>query len=115
MIYLRSIIHQISTENIMSNEAKVEKWLRDHHQHLSWNRTPGDTPAKRVDAEFINRSEGYEIRDLIVSYYNGCNLSFSDENFSKTYPKIVSYKKGEKVKRDEMLKHLKENNANCKK
>lgn len=99
----------------MSNEAKVEKWLRDHQKHLSWTRTPGDSPATRIDSKFINRSEGYEIRDLMVSYYNGCNLSFSDENFSKTYPKIINYKKGQKVTRGEILIYLKESNNNCKK
>lgn len=96
----------------MSNEAKVEKWLKENTES-SWTRTSGDTPATKLDLQFINRSEGYEIKDLIVSYYTGCNLAFTDENFSKTYGKIIKHNKGQKVTRKDMLTHLKETNSNC--
>jgi len=98
----------------MINKEKLTKWLKDNHPELSWSRVDGDGPQTRDDADYINRSEGYEIRDLIYSYYTNCNLEFSSKNFVITFKKIMNYKKGQKVKRDEMLKYLAINNKNCK-
>lgn len=89
----------------MTNIEKISKWLRDN-TNLSWSRTEGDSPAVQVDSLYINRSEAYEIRDLINSYYKKCNLEYKDSNFKITYNKIIKYKKGFKVKRDEILSHL---------
>lgn len=99
----------------MTNKEKLTKWLRNNHSELSWSRVDGDGPQTSDDANYINRSEGYEIRDLIYNYYTCCNLGFSDKNFEITYEKIVNYKKGQKVKRDEMLKYLINSNENCRK
>ena len=77
----------------MTNKEKLTNWLRENHPELSWSRTGGDGPQKRDDANYINRKEGYEIRDLIYSYYTRCSLGFIDENFKKTYGKIMNYKK----------------------
>jgi len=97
----------------MTNKEKLTNWLRENHPELSWSRTGGDGPQKRDDANYINRKEGYEIRDLIYSYYTRCSLGFIDENFKKTYGKIMNYKKGQKVKRGDMLEYLINNNKNC--
>ena len=97
----------------MSNETKVTKWLKDNTD-LSWSRTEGDSPAVKLDRLYINRSEGYEIRDFIINYYKCCKLGHTDENYKKTLKKIMNFKKGEKVKTKVMLNHLKSNNENCK-
>ena len=98
----------------MVDKDKITKWLKDNYPELSWNRTSGDGPQIKIDADFINRSEGYEIRDLIYKYYTHCNLGFNDKNFETTYKKIVNYKKSQKVKRDEMLEYLINGNKKCK-
>ena len=90
----------------MSNESKATKWLEDNTD-LSWTRTRGDGPQVKRDSSFINRSEAYEIRDFILRYYKECNLEHKDSNYQITLKKIISYKKGEKVKTEELLNHLK--------
>ncbi len=97
----------------MQNSSKVEKWLKDNTD-LGWRRSSGDSPAIKLDSLYINRAEGYEIRDLIVNYYTNCKLEFSDKNFLTTFNKIMKYKKGIKVKREDMLEHLQSSNSNCK-
>lgn len=77
----------------MSNEAKVSKWLRDNTD-LSWSRTEGDSPAVKLDWLYINRSEAYEIRDFILGYYNCCGLGHNDDNYKKTFDRIIAFKKG---------------------
>lgn len=89
----------------MTNIEMISKWLKDN-TNLSWNRTEGDSPSVKVDSLYINRSEAYEIRDLINSYYKECNLEYKNDNFEITYKKIINYKKGIKVKRDEILNYL---------
>ena len=96
----------------MINKEKLTNWLRENHPELSWSRTGGDGPQKRDDANYINRSEAYEIRDLIYSYYTHCSLGFTDKNFEKTYGKIMNYKKSKKVKRGEVLEYLINSNEN---
>lgn len=97
----------------MTDETKVTNWLKDNTD-LSWTRTNGDSPAVRDDRLYINRSEGYEIRDLILNYYKKYNLTHKSENYTITLKKVLKYKKGEKVKTELMLNHLKNNNENCK-
>lgn len=97
----------------MSNETKVTKWLKDNTD-LSWSRTEGDSPAVKLDRLYINRSEGYEIRDFIIKYYQCCNLGHNDQNYKKTLKKIMNFKKAEKIKTETLLNHLKNNNKNCK-
>ena len=97
----------------MLNSSRITKWLKDNTD-LDWRRSPGDSPAIKLDSLYINRTEGYEMRDLIVNYYTNCKLEFSDKNFLKTFKKIMKYKKGIKVKREDMLEHLQSSNSNCK-
>lgn len=97
----------------MTNEEILTKWLQDNTD-LSWNRTAGDSPAIKQDLHYINRSEAYEIKDLIIDYYNNCKLEFSNKNFKITLKKINKYKLGKKVSRDEILNYLINNNAKCK-
>jgi hypothetical protein len=61
----------------------------------------------KLDRLYINRSEGYEIRDFILKYYDECNLEHKSENYEITLKKVTSYKKGEKVKTEDLLEHLK--------
>jgi hypothetical protein len=96
----------------MSDEAKVSKWLRNNTD-LSWSRTSGDSPATGLDRLYINRNEAYEIRDFILKYYDCCNLDHTNDNYAKTFSKIISYEKGKKVKSEDMLNHLKKNKKNC--
>ena len=98
----------------MPNKEKITKWIKDNHSELSWSRTSGDGPQTNDDAKYINRSEGYEIRDLVYDYYTHCNLGFNAKNFEITLKKIINYRIGQKVKRDEMLNYLIANNENCK-
>lgn len=97
----------------MTNEAKITKWLKDNTK-LSWTRTEGDSPAVKLDRLYINRGEGYEIRDLIINYYQCCNLGHNDKNYKITYNKMAAFEKGAKVKTEIMLNHLISNNENCK-
>jgi len=97
----------------MTNEAKITKWLKDN-TNLSWTRTEGDSPAVKLDRLYLNRGEGYEIRDLIINYYQCCNLEHNDTNYKITYKKMVAFEKGVKVKTEIMLNHLISNNQNCK-
>ncbi len=90
----------------MSNESKVTKWLKDNTD-LSWTRTSGDEPAVKLDRLYINRSEGYEIRDFILNYYSQCGLEYKPENYEITLKKVKAYRKGEKIKTEDMLNHLK--------
>ncbi len=48
----------------MSITPKVENWLRNN-TNLSWRRVPPDSPDIVIDRIFLNRKEGYEIRDFI--------------------------------------------------
>ena len=90
----------------MSKEKQVTDWLKENTD-LSWTRTGGDEPPVKLDRLYINRSEGYEIRDFILKYYKECNLGHKAQNYEITLKKIMAYKKGEKVKTDDMLEHLK--------
>lgn len=90
----------------MSNEDQVTRWLNDN-TNLSWTRVDGDAPPVKLDRLYINRSEGYEIRDFILVYYDDCNLEHKYENYEITLKKIMAYKKGEKVKTKDLLVHLK--------
>lgn len=90
----------------MTNESQVTKWLKDNTD-LSWTRTDGDSPAVKLDRLYINRGEAYEIRDFILKYYDECNLEHKPENYKISLEKILAYKKGEKVKTEDLLAHLK--------
>lgn len=90
----------------MSKESQVTKWLKDNTD-LSWTRTGGDEPPVKLDRLYINRSEAYEIRDFILKYYDECNLEHKSDNYEITLKKIMAYNKGEKVKTEDMLNHLK--------
>lgn len=90
----------------MSKESQVTKWLEDNTD-LSWTRTGADAPPVKLDRLYINRSEGYEIRDFILKYYDECNLGHKSENYEITLKKIMAYRKGEKVKTEDLLSHLK--------
>ncbi len=90
----------------MSKENQVTQWLKKH-TNLSWTRTSGDFPAVKRDRLFINRSEGYEIRDFILQYYDECNLEHKPENYEITLNKIMGYREGEKIKTEDLLNHLK--------
>ncbi|QAB15383.1 hypothetical protein EPV75_06770 [Hydrogenovibrio thermophilus] len=90
----------------MSKESQVTLWLTEN-TNLSWTRTSGDTPAVKRDRLFINRSEGYEVRDFILQYYDECDLAHNSKNYSITLKKIMAYRKGEKVKTKDLLNHLK--------
>ncbi|MFW1315386.1 hypothetical protein ACEWBY_09395 [Vibrio parahaemolyticus] len=89
----------------MPNEQKVTDWLVNNAD-LSWKRTGGDTPAVRADRLYLNRSEGYEIRDFILSYYAKFNLTHKPENYAITLRKILRYKPSEKVKTVDVLNYL---------
>jgi Zn-finger protein len=90
----------------MSTESQVTKWLVNNTD-LAWTRTGGDAPAVKQDRLYINRSEGYEIRDFILKYYDECNLVHKLENYEITLKKVIEYRKGEKVKTEDLLEHLK--------
>ncbi len=90
----------------MSKESQVTKWLEDNTD-LSWTRTGGDAPPVKLDRLYINRSEGYEIRDFILKYYDECNLKHKPKNYEITLKKIMAYRKGEKSKTEDLLDHLK--------
>jgi len=92
----------------MKDIEKVTKWLTDNTD-LSWTRTGGDEPPVKLDRLYINRSEGYEIRDFIIRYYEECNLEHKDSNYEISYNKIMKYKKSERIKAQELLDHLTEN------
>lgn len=91
----------------MTNVERITKWLKEN-KNLLWTRTSGDEPPVKEDRIYINRSEGYEIRDFIIKYYKVCNLKHSESNYEKSYDKIINYRKGEKVKSDDLLNYLKE-------
>ncbi len=95
-----------------TNISNLNEWLEENTD-LSTTRTSGDSPAVKLDREFINRSERYEVRDLIIELYDDCNLAYSDENFKKTLKKIMDFNKGKKTKRVDYLSHLKKG-KNCK-
>lgn len=90
----------------MSKESQVTKWLEDNTD-LSWTRTGGDAPPVKLDRLYINRSEGYEIRDFILKYYDECSLEHKPKNYEITLKKIMTYRNGEKVKTEDLLTHLK--------
>lgn len=89
----------------MSAEGEVSKWLRDNTD-LSWTRTAGDGPQVKRDRLYTNRSEGYEIRDVILNFYEECNLEHKPENYEKTLAKILNYRTGEKVKTEDLMTYL---------
>lgn len=89
----------------MKNSSLITQWLKDVKK-VSFSRSEGDGPQTKVDSLYINRNEGYELRDLILDYYKEKNIIHKYENYEITYKKIMGYKKGEKVKRNDMLKYL---------
>jgi len=90
----------------MCDKSRIINWLKDNHPELSWHRIGGDKPPIDIDSLFINRQEGYEIADLMYEFFNSCYIEYNDSNFMKVYNAIQSYRKGEKVKREELLKFL---------
>lgn len=85
----------------------IERWLRENCKELVWKRASGDYPPKKEDSLYIHREEGYEIRDLMYDFFEECpNLECNYDNYKKIYEAIKNYKKGEKVKRDELLAFL---------
>jgi len=85
----------------------IENWLKKNCPELSWRRVGGDKPPIRTDSFYLNRSEGYEIRDLMYEFFKSCNnIQCNKENLEEVYNEIQNYKKGEKVKREEVLNHL---------
>ncbi|WP_374087996.1 hypothetical protein [Methylomicrobium lacus] len=86
----------------MTNEQSLTKWLEENTA-LSWTRSGGDEPPVKLDRLYINRSEGYEVRDFILKYYKHCNLKHSPSNYEKSLNKIMAYKKGEKIKTQDLL------------
>lgn len=89
----------------MSKEQEVTSWLKENTD-LSWTRTEGDEPPVKLDRLYINRSEGYEIRDFILRYYEECNLEHKAGNYKISLKKIMGYKSGQKAKSQELLDHL---------
>lgn len=89
----------------MSDTHSVTKWLEEN-TNLSWTRTGGDEPPVKLDRLYINRSEGYEVRDFILKYYKQCKLEHSTGNYEKSFRKIMAFKKGEKLKSQDLLDHL---------
>ncbi len=89
----------------MTEKQKITNWLNSNTD-LSWTRVGGDEPPVKLDREYINRGEGYEIRDFILKYYKECNLKHVDNNYEKSYRKIMKYRKGEKIKSQDLLDHL---------
>jgi hypothetical protein len=87
-------------------ESQVTKWLKASTS-LSWTRTGTDTPAVKHDRLYTNRSEGYEIRDVILRFFKDNNVTHSDASYKIIYDGIIAYKKGERVKTDDLLIHLK--------
>lgn len=87
------------------NAKKVAKWLRENTK-LSDKRTGGDEPAVKEDREYLNRSELYEVRDLIVRYLDEAKKEYSDTICKNAYNKIVKFRKGQKVKTQDFLDHL---------
>jgi len=91
----------------MKHEQEVTDWL-EQNTDLAWTRIGGDRPSVKLDRQFINRSEGYEIRYFILKYYEECNLVHKSENYRESLKKIMDYKSGEKVETQDLLDHLTE-------
>ncbi|EHZ2726888.1 TPA: hypothetical protein NJ328_002883 [Vibrio parahaemolyticus] len=89
------------------NAKKVGKWLRENADpKLSETRTGGDEPAVEEDREYLNRSELYEVRDVIVRYIDEAKKSYSDTICKNAYNKIKDFRPGSKVKTQDFLDHL---------
>jgi hypothetical protein len=87
-------------------ESQVTKWLKANTD-LSWARTGSDTPAVTLDRLYTNRSEGYEIRDIILRFFKDNNVTHNDANHQIIFDGIIAYKKGQRVKTSDLLEHLK--------
>ncbi|MFS2059744.1 hypothetical protein [Kosakonia cowanii] len=88
------------------NESKVTTWLKAN-KNLSWTRTGSDSPAVKLDRLYTNRSEGYEIRDVILRFFKDNQVEHTDVHYNIIYDGIIAYKKGERVKTSDLLEHLK--------
>ncbi|VTN31101.1 Uncharacterised protein [Klebsiella pneumoniae] len=88
------------------NESQVTKWLKENTK-LSWTRTGSDTPAVKLDRLYTNRSEGYEIRDVILRFFKDNNVGHKDEHYKIIYDGIINYKKGHRVETSDLLEHFK--------
>ncbi|EDK9054046.1 hypothetical protein O3R54_004256 [Salmonella enterica] len=88
------------------NESQVTKWLKENTK-LSWTRTGSDTSAVKLDRLYTNRSEGYEIRDVILRFFKDNNVGHKDEHYKIIYDGIINYKKGHRVETSDLLEHLK--------
>ncbi|AFI89729.1 MULTISPECIES: hypothetical protein [Pectobacterium] len=87
-------------------ESQVTKWLNDN-TNLSWTRTGTDTPAIKLDRLYTNRSEAYEVRDVMLRFFKDNNVTHNDASYKIIFDGIIAYKKGERVKTDDLLEHLK--------
>ncbi len=95
--------------NTLEKET-ITKWLQNNKSSLTWTKTNENEFFETVDKTYISHGEGYKIRDLIIKYYDTCNLKYNDRNFKISYDKIISYAKGKKIKSQELLDYLTKTN-----
>jgi hypothetical protein len=94
---IRNIYRELTYE-------RVTQYLRN--SGFPFHRTGGDKPPINRDKIFLNRSEGYELRDFISEFIINNGLDNSDETIQRLLDLISRYKPHQLVTRKEMENYL---------
>ena len=86
--------------------STVERWLLRNKVNPYSKRVPSDTSDIIIGKTLLNRNEGYEIQNFIVTFIKRNKLNPTDEIIEKIFREIYNYKKGKSVTREELWKHL---------
>ena len=90
----------------MSIVSELTAWLKKQDVKLSWTRVGGDEPPVEQDRLYINRSEGYEIRDFILSFFEQHNIDHTEKNYDFILHLILGYEQGKKIKTDDLRTYI---------
>ncbi len=91
-----------------SNEKIVMDWLKQNNKYLTWTKIDGNEPPVNLNRQYLNQNEGYEIRDLIIRFFNKTDIEYTKNHVSDTYSKIKDYKSDEKITVYDVLSYLHE-------
>lgn len=81
-------------------------WLIDV-KGLSRTRTSGDGPQTADDRLYLNRSQAYEVESVMGEVLKSLNMPHNRLTFGVMYTHLTDYQQGKKVKREDMIEHLK--------
>ncbi|WPC75710.1 hypothetical protein [Vibrio porteresiae] len=89
----------------MSDADLLTQWLKEHTK-LSWQLTDKPALTASHDSEMLDRNNGVQMRDFILSYYQRCQLPHSPKNYARSLTKIMDFGSDQKVAKQALMDHL---------